>query len=34
MIEQMEEEGLVSSPGRDGRREVLVPRVAMKEGLG
>ena len=34
MIEQMEEEGLVSSPGRDGRREVLVPRVAMKEGMG
>ena len=26
MIEQMEEEGLVSAPGRDGRREVLGPR--------
>ena len=31
MIEQMEEEGLVSSPGRDGRREVLVRREAVEE---
>ena len=29
MIEQMEEEGLVSAPGRDGRREVLGPRSMM-----
>ncbi|RMH06016.1 MAG: DNA translocase FtsK [Nitrospirae bacterium] len=31
MIEQMEEEGLVSAPGRDGRREVLAHREAVKE---
>lgn len=29
MIEQMEEEGIVSPPGRDGRREVLARRVAI-----
>jgi S-DNA-T family DNA segregation ATPase FtsK/SpoIIIE len=33
MIEQMEEEGLVSPPGRDGRREVVGRRMA-KEGVG
>lgn len=33
MIEQMEEEGLVSAPGRDGRREVLGRRM-VKEGVG
>jgi len=31
MIEQMEEEGLVSSPGRDGRREVLARGTATAE---
>ena len=31
MIEQMEEEGLVSAPGRDGRREVLVRGTAGAE---
>ncbi|HNP30046.1 MAG TPA: DNA translocase FtsK 4TM domain-containing protein [Nitrospirales bacterium] len=31
MIEQMEEEGLVSAPGRDGRREVLARRTAIAE---
>ena len=31
MIEQMEEEGLVSPPGRDGKREVLARRMAMEE---
>ncbi len=31
MIEQMEEEGMVSAPGRDGRREVLGPRMALEE---
>ena len=31
MIEQMEEEGLVSAPGRDGRREVLGRRMALEE---
>lgn len=34
MIEQMEEEGLVSAPGRDGRREVLGPRSMMQERVG
>ena len=33
MIEQMEEEGLVSTPGRDGRREVLVRQMAEQEGV-
>ena len=32
MIEQMEEQGLVSQPGRDGRREVIGRRMA-KEGV-
>ena len=31
MIEQMEEEGLVSAPGRDGRRDVLAPGAATAE---
>ncbi|RMH37153.1 MAG: DNA translocase FtsK [Nitrospirae bacterium] len=31
LIEQMEEEGLVSAPARDGRREVLVRREAVGE---
>ncbi|PJA78555.1 MAG: hypothetical protein CO149_03420 [Nitrospirae bacterium CG_4_9_14_3_um_filter_51_5] len=31
MIEQMEEEGLVSAPGRDGRREVLARASAIAE---
>ena len=31
MIEQMEEEGLVSAPGRDGRREVLARGTAAAE---
>ncbi|GJL68454.1 MAG: DNA translocase FtsK [Nitrospirales bacterium] len=31
MIEQMEEEGLVSAPGRDGRREVLARSTAIAE---
>ena len=31
MIEQMEEEGLVSAPGRDGRREVLARGTATAE---
>ena len=31
MIEQMEEEGLVSAPGRDGRREVLTRGTATAE---
>ena len=31
MIEQMEEEGLVSAPGRDGRREVLAQGTATAE---
>jgi S-DNA-T family DNA segregation ATPase FtsK/SpoIIIE len=31
MIEQMESEGLVSAPGRDGRREVLARRAATAE---
>ncbi len=31
MIEQMEEEGLVSAPGRDGRREVLTRSTAIAE---
>ena len=34
MIEQMEEEGLVSAPGRDGRREILGPRPMMQERVG
>ena len=34
MIEQMEEEGLVSAPGRDGRREILAPRTMMQERVG
>lgn len=34
MIEQMEEEGLVSAPGRDGRREILGPRPMMQERAG
>ncbi len=33
MIEQMEEEGLVSPPGRDGRREVIGRRLAKEEVL-
>ncbi|MEC4675277.1 MAG: DNA translocase FtsK, partial [Nitrospirota bacterium] len=33
MIEQMEDEGLVSAPGRDGRREVLGPRGTIQEGV-
>ncbi|NKB80936.1 MAG: DNA translocase FtsK [Nitrospirales bacterium] len=33
MIEQMEGEGLVSTPGRDGRREVLVRQMAEQERL-
>jgi S-DNA-T family DNA segregation ATPase FtsK/SpoIIIE len=32
MIERMEEEGLVSAPARDGRREVLARRGAVGEG--
>ena len=31
MIEQMEQEGLVSPPGRDGRREVLTRQAAIGE---
>ena len=31
MIEQMEEEGLVSAPGRDGRRDILAPGAATAE---
>ncbi|GJL54241.1 MAG: DNA translocase FtsK [Nitrospirales bacterium] len=31
MIEQMEEEGLVSAPGRDGRRELLARQAAIGE---
>jgi S-DNA-T family DNA segregation ATPase FtsK/SpoIIIE len=31
MIEQMEEEGLVSAPGRDGRRDVLARGTAIAE---
>lgn len=34
MIEQMEEEGIVSAPGRDGRREVLGRRLALEEEAG
>ena len=34
MIEQMEDEGLVSAPGRDGRREVLGSRSIMQERIG
>ncbi len=34
MIEQMQEEGLVSAPGRDGRREVLGRRMALEEEVG
>jgi len=34
MIEQMEEEGLVSAPGRDGRREILGPPSIMQERVG
>lgn len=34
MIEQMEEEGLLSAPGRDGRREILGPRPMMQERAG
>ena len=34
MIEQMEEEGIVSAPGRDGRREVLGRRMALEEEAG
>ncbi len=34
MIEQMEEEGVVSAPGRDGRREVLGRRMALDEDAG
>ena len=34
MIEQMEEEGIVSAPGRDGRREVLGRRMALEEEVG
>lgn len=30
MVERMEEEGLVSTPGRDGRREVLDRRMALE----
>lgn len=32
MIEQMEEEGLVSAPGRDGRREILGPNPMERVG--
>ncbi len=31
MIEQMEDEGLVSAPGRDGRRDILAPGAATAE---
>ncbi|MDT7042641.1 DNA translocase FtsK [Candidatus Nitronereus thalassa] len=34
MIEQMEEEGLVSAPGRDGRREILGPQGMIQERAG
>jgi len=34
MIERMEKEGLVSAPGRDGRREVLGRHVAMEAEVG
>lgn len=34
MIEQMEEEGLVSAPGRDGRREILGPPSTIQERVG
>ena len=34
MIEQMEEEGIVSAPGRDGRREVLGRRMVLEEEAG
>ena len=34
MIEHMEEEGLVSTPGRDGRREILAPRPVLQERAG
>ncbi len=34
MIERMEKEGLVSAPGRDGRREVLGRRMALEEEVG
>ena len=34
LIEQMEEEGIVSAPGRDGRREVLGRRMALEEEVG
>lgn len=34
MIEQMAEEGIVSAPGRDGRREVLGRRMALEEEVG
>ena len=34
MIEQMEEDGIVSAPGRDGRREVLGRRMALEEEAG
>ncbi len=34
MIEQMEEEGIVSASGRDGRREVLGRRMALEEEVG
>jgi DNA segregation ATPase FtsK/SpoIIIE, S-DNA-T family len=34
MIEQMEEEGLVSAPGRDGRREILGPQSMIQERAG
>ena len=34
MIEQMEEDGIVSAPGRDGRREVLGRRMALEEEVG
>lgn len=34
MIERMEKEGIVSAPGRDGRREVLGRHVAMEEEVG
>jgi S-DNA-T family DNA segregation ATPase FtsK/SpoIIIE len=32
LVEMMEQEGIVSPPSRDGRREVLIKRVGMDEG--
>ena len=32
LVEMMEQEGIVSVPSRDGRREVLIKRVGMDEG--